>query len=384
MLNRFVGVKNLKGLLLSSIFSLMGSVGAVQAEEWVASGLGSVSFSLGNEVGDASSRKTGMRWSGFRFNGRYTELSLVEVGPLIDQRSGTGAVSDVKQNADGTVSTFDYSLNEVWDLISADPNVIAVIPVGYLERGGVPQIAGLIRVDGEDRNPLMHAPTLTNLFCLDNELRRQRRGLVGESASQWAYTYPVAYDQSLKYQYVDGLSAVVLDQEGYSSQLQEAEFNACENMIQSGPRIIEPRRRPGENGLDDRRSSEIFLNDDVWELIATRTVMAFDLSGNITIMSSHGPSRLEFFADALESPNFYRSSPKNCQAVELRSGGDGPLDAQGERTARTKACEYWAIALTSFEHSGFILRTSIDPTEPPLKFGSVDRTIPAALVLRSR
>ncbi len=356
----------------------------VTAETWKSTGLGGVIYTTNNQVGDAGSVETGMNWSGFRFGGRETVLSLIEVGPLVDSRLGTSPLSDVKRNEDGSVSTFDYSLQEVWDVVSTDLNVIAVIPVGYLERGGIPQIAGLIRIDGKNKNPLMHAPTLTNVFCLDNILRRESRGLVGPEVAQWHYTYPVRYDARKKYQYVSGLSAVVLDQEGYSAQVQENEFEACENLIQSGPRIIEPRRRLGENGLVDRRSTEIRINDQEWGYRASRTVLSFDLRGELTVMSSRGPAKLSYFADVIENPGFYRSSPSNCQKEEMKSGGDGPTNASGKRTPRTKACEYWAIGLTSFEHSGFILRTSANPNAKPYKFGMVDRTIPSALVLRKR
>ena len=375
---------NFKRVVLAAICAGWGLATPGNATDWKATSFAGVIYTTDNQIGDSGDVERGMNWSGFRFGGHETELSLVEVGPLILAQTVSPNASDLKENDDGSVSTFDYSLQEVWDLVSTDPNVIAAIPVGYLERGGVPQIAGLIRIDGEDKNPLMHAPTLTNVFCLDNELRREGRGLVGPNAGQWYYTYPVAYESAKKYQYVDGLSAVVLDQEGYSPQVQANEFKACKNLIQSGPRIIEPRRRPGESGLDDRRSKEIRLNDEEWGYRATRTVMSFDLRGDLTIISSRGPAKLSFFADVVENPSFYGTSATNCQAAEMKSGGDGPIDAAGKRTARTKACEYWTIGLTSFEHSGFIIRTSSDPDVRPYTFGRVDRTIPSALVLRKR
>ena len=378
-------------LLIAGIFAL-NSTGALFAYEWKKTETEGLRLSLGQKTGNPESADSGMRWSAFRIDEiSKMHLSLIDVEDFMNNKLASNLRDPLWKNSSGKLSTLKYSLSELWSQLAHDDNVVAVVPVGYLESGGVPQIAGMLRIGGHERNPLMHAPTLTSIFCIDNKARRERvnanRLKKGEQpiTHQWTYTFPVQYNSHFNYKYVKDFSGVAFNLEGPTPINQRIDFKACEDMVQVGPRIIEPRKRKGKNGLRDRRSDEIEKNDEIWKISVPRTILAFDLAQNLTVMTSLGPSKLSFFADVIEDSMFYYSAtPQSCAAAERSVGGDGEVNSDGHRSIRSKSCEYWAVALTSFEHSGFIVRPSANEMNSEIKIGSTDSTIPAAIIVKKK
>lgn len=317
------------------------------------------------------------RWSGLRIIPRYATVELIATKEFVPNTLTNSF--GLKESGDGRVVPFEYSLSEVWSAVEDDPTVVGVVPVGYLERGGVPDVAGLIQIDGKGPQQIMHAPPLTAVYCLDTP-RDQPRA----TEFQWAYNFAIEYDVRLAYTYSPDLSAVQFEGEGISGNRLRREFSACEDKIQAGPRILEPRRREGANGLKDRRSKDILRDDEGNRTRTRRTILVYDLSGDLTFLTTHDVAKLGELADLTSDARFYRRTPAQCARAEAKaSGGEGERDPQTGRAAiRSQSCEYWAMVLTSFEHSGLIIRRR--PDAPPIRVGRTDSMIGAALIIRSR
>ena len=162
------------------------------------------------------------------------------------------------------------------------------------------------------------------------------------------------------------------------------EFIECADKIQVGPRILEPRRRLGENKLEDRLSKDIDRDDEHFGILTRRTIMIYDLANFLTFLTTHDEDvTLRQLAEMTSDRSFYQADPTQCAEVERKVGAEGTWDPNaGKRKTRSKSCEYWAVVLTSFEHAGMIFRG--DVSAAPHRIGSTDSMIGAALIIRFR
>ncbi len=314
-----------------------------------------------------SSEDEEIRWSGIRIRTGNAQIELVETQQFLERRISSEAGGKlVSGDQSGLISSFGYSLDEIWAEVQADSDVKAVVPIGYVEESGNPQVAGFFKRLGIVRNPLMNAPNLTAVFCLNAEAFRTTRNperTITETGVA-PYLFDVKTTETRQYQYVQGLDRLEL-QEHYGDGRIRQYFNSCRDAIQVGPKVIFPRRQEllagQEPSLSGTRRS---VDTDYFRggRNAYRTYFLWDLRGDITIITTHTRSSLDVVWELASNRDFFRGNASCRGADEL-----------------SQACEYWAVALTSFEHSGLIYRDAAGNRVPLRRTDSV---IPAALLIR--
>ncbi len=294
----------------------------------------------------------GVRWSGIRVRRDNTSIQLVELKSYYAEGSST--YSDLKIDpVSGTAHSLRYSLRELWNAVRVDASVLAVIPIGYLELAGSPQTAGYLKIRGIEENPTFNAPNMSAIYCNNN--------VALSPELQSPYLFYVNFDSSMAFRYSKSSETVDLLETSEKYFLPTL-FAECPEMVQVGPRLIEPR------GLSADRSQGRISRDVLAERppFAPRTIASWDLNAEISFLSTDGAAPLRSIASAIESTDFYTKT-RWC-----RGGGRDP-----ERLS--KSCEYWSVTLTSFEHSGIIMRGL---SGDDIVFGSVDSVIPCALIVR--
>jgi len=298
-------------------------------------------------------------WTGIEFDPRHVRWDLVSVSEFLNDNY------DGKQLASGTeYRSREDSLLDVWDAAqSVYNNPIAVVPVGYLETRGFPQVAGFLRLNGEQQNPLMSAKNLTAVLCSHSEeFRIEKSGPEGQNVP---YLFKVNYDNRIPYRYTNDFSLVELRENSNSGRI-ERFFIGCEDAVQVGPYVAFPRMQEpvSETGPPTRRSSDV----DVFEAQpeAFRTVLVYSLSGKISVITTLNKTKLEEIWELISSDGYYNSSCNN---------------GAGDPDELSIGCEYWAVVLTSFEHSGIIFRNAFDSEETSVR--NTRSVIPTALVFRT-
>ena len=308
-----------------------------------------------------------IQWSGIRIRTGNAQLELVDTQQFLERRISSEAGGKVISGGQSDlISSFGYSLDEIWSEVQTDPDVKAVVPIGYVEESGNPQVAGLFKRLGVIRNPLMNAPNMTAVFCLNAEAFRKTKNperTITETGVA-PYLFDVKTTESRRYQYLQGLDRLEL-QEHYGDERIREYFNSCRDAIQVGPKVIFPRRQELLAGQEPslagtRRSVDTDYFRDGRNTY--RTYFIWDLRGDITILTTHTRSSLDVVWELASDRDFFRGNVSCPGADEL-----------------SRACEYWAVALTSFEHSGLIYR---DAAGNPVPLRRTDSVIPAALVIR--
>ena len=339
-------------------------------------------------------------WSGIKFSPQKVTMEMVDVQQYLESENDTFASGEKINDAGTGFSSIQYSLEEVWHTVSADIDVLAVAPLGYLEQKGIPQIAGFFKNGGETLNPIFNAKNLTALLCMDSPAfsfthqsppdQTEISATISPSRPQAPYLFSITYDERRPFTYLSGLSAIdpndlspddlsaedlsglpisgqtnlsAIDlQETYLSDRILRFFESCPDMVQVGPKIVFPRKQePVSVSNPSRKSRDVTIFED--QRPAYRTVFSWDLSGQITIITTKHPVKLEELWELVSSNEFYRG--RTC------SGSDPHKISLG--------CEYWAVVMTSFEHSGLIVRSHA--TEAPQFIRNTDSTIPAALII---
>ncbi|KPA22289.1 hypothetical protein shim_05670 [Shimia sp. SK013] len=315
-----------------------------------------------------SSEGEELSWSGIRIRTGHAQLQLIDTKSFLERlnlsKAGGKSVSGVSS---GLISTFGYSLDEVWFEVESDRDVKAVVPIGYVEESGSPQIAGFFKKADSVRNPLMNAPNLTSVFCLNAETFRASNK-PDETVFQTGvapYLFDVETRQSGLYQYLDGQESLDLLEDLSPGRLQ-GYFDSCQDAVQVGPKVAFPRRQEVTRGREPslagtRRSADT----DVFRggRKAYRTYFSWDLRGDITIFTTLSRASLDTVWELISDRDFYRDN----------------ADCSSSGITLSKACEYWVVALTSFEHSGLIYRDKDGQGQPVRRTDSV---VPAALVVR--
>ena len=308
-----------------------------------------------------------LQWSGIRIITGNAQLELVDTQQFLERRISSEAGGKIVSGDDsGLISSFGYSLDEIWVEIQADSDVKAVVPIGYIEESGSPQVAGFFKRFGVIRNPLMSAPNLTAVFCLNAEAFRTsnnpERTLTETGVAP--YLFDVKAQDSRRYQYLKGLDQLEL-KEHYADDRIQKYFDSCRDAVQVGPKVVFPRRQEllagHEPSLAGTRRS---VDTDYFRggRNAYRTYFIWDLRGDITIVTTHTRSSLDVVWELVSNRDFFRSN-ESCRGLDDLS----------------QACEYWAVALTSFEHSGLIYR---DDAGERVSLQRTDSIIPAALIIR--
>jgi len=309
-----------------------------------------------------SAREDNANYHRIRLNPSEYEVQLVEVRPYLTQSLNITKQTIVSEQ--GLASTAVYSLREVWDAVYQDPRVVAVVPVGYLESAPDPQIAGYLELGGRRANPLMNAPNLDAIYCVDNQQFRQSgTGTQTPSTDQKPYLFVVTYSPKRPYQYMQNLQTV-LNEWPSDSRFDDFFNSGCLDMVQVGPRILNPRQvdnQVARGGIHNRYAPEA-INENPEDARA-RVVISYDLRGETSITLFPQRTPLLAIAKIISAPAFYGG---RCQdTVDNRS----------------QSCEYWAAALTSFEHAGLIARVQGGKV---VGYGNTNTTIPAALIIRRR
>jgi len=290
------------------------------------------------------------------------EVQLVEVRPFLNQSLNITKQTIV--SAQGLASTAVYSLREVWDAVYQDPSVVAVVPVGYLESAPDPQIAGYLELGGRRVNPLMNAPNLDAIYCVDNQqFRQSSTGVPTPTTAQKPYLFAVTYSPKRPYQYMQNLESV-LNEWPSDSRFDDYFNRGCLDKVQVGPRILNPRQvenQVAQAGIQNRYAPAAI--NEIPEDARARVVISFDLRGKTSITLFPQRTPLLTIAKIISAPAFY----------------DGRCQDTADN--RSQSCEYWAAALTSFEHAGMIARLEGGEV---VGFGNTNTTIPAVLIIRRR
>lgn len=298
-------------------------------------------------------------WMGLQLKPDRTSIQLVAVSDFIysngDIREGL-----IRNTETGAISPITFSLTEVWQSVSDDPTVVAVVPVGYLIQEGVPRLAGYLEVSGRELEPLFNAPQLTAIYCVSSRAFMEAVEFVDFT---WQVPYLFAIDfpnEASRFRAADLEKALVFDLEEDKAD-QPAYFSSCKNQVQIGPRIIEPRGIGAEDNPQNRLSNDIFRFDGGRP--TRRTVITWARNNWLSLISTSEATSLKSLGETISSPVFYASTSPTCGA------------------GRSLSCEFWAAVATSYEHSGMIVRT---PGGRVHRVGETNSTIGAALIIRSR
>lgn len=298
-------------------------------------------------------------WLGIQVRPDRSHVELVQVSDFLFRNADLNG-NLVRDSDSGNFSPIRYSLDELWDAVQADQDVVAVVPMGYLVQAGVPRVAGYLEIAGREQGPLFNAPQLTAIYCAQSRAFMEAVGFMDFS---WQVPYLFAIDfptEAAKYRTSDLESALVFDLDEDRAD-QPAYFASCQEQIQLGPRILEPRSIGSDNLLPGRLSQDVVVRDR--QAMTRRTVITWARNNWLSIVSTTEPAKLRGLADLISSSEFYEHPTVTCG------------------TGRSISCEFWAVVATSFEHSGIILR---DASGQVFRTGETSSTIGAALIIRTR
>lgn len=279
----------------------------------------------------------------------HTSISLIqEVYPDLSQDFFTVDQAGNRISVKPTVSS-------VWDLLSQNADVLGVVPVGYSETAGSPDVAGFYRIDGVSYNSVFSAPNMDTVLCLDD--------LDREDAQLQNFNVPFLFEANVgprfSFTYEEDKIPVLLDHLSSRGRWEET-FNSCEDMVQTGFRLIEPRHIMRHNKLQARQIQKlpVRLSVDTFPL----TAMMFDRNGRFNFVR-FGDINPVTSAEILSSKNF-----QQARCVRSVSGAEN--------------CEIWATMLTAFDDAAIIVRSG--PASDAITFGDPQVIAPAVLVLRTR
>lgn len=293
--------------------------------------------------------------SGFSINQVGLELELLSAVDVIRQ-----AFPDVSQDyfaidAQGNRISVKPTVAQVWEIVSRQSDVLGLVPVGYSETAGSGEIAGFYRIKGESYNSIFSAPNMDTVICFDDHARANH-----ESQD---FDVPFLFEANIgprySYSYEETVEAVELDHLSEKDRWRQT-FDACQDMIQAGFRLVEPRHIMDDNGRSGRRVER--LNVDLTVPTFALTAMMFDRGARFNFVR-FGDVTPVTAARILSSQEFQRGScPRRVRGAEN--------------------CEIWATMLTAFDDAASFVRPTAQ--DAPKVFGQPDVIAPAVLVLRDR
>jgi len=292
--------------------------------------------------------------TGFAINQVGLQLQLMSSASIIERTYPDVSSDWFTSDVDGKRITVEPTVSEVWKIVSKDPSVVALVPIGYSETAGGTEIAGFYRIKGEDSKSIFSAPNMDTVLCLNDRVR--------EINPKKYFNVPFLFDVNLggrfNYSYEDDLKSVELDHLGEKDRWKRT-FNTCEDMIQIGFRLIEPRHIFLEDGLTERVVTDLPV--DLGVRTFPLTAMMFDRN-----------ARFSFVRFSDESPT---------QAAEILSSEEFQPEGCKKKLGGAQNCEIWSIMLTAFDDAALFVRS--EPAQETRIFGKQDVISPAVLILRN-
>ncbi|MEQ5872678.1 hypothetical protein J4E08_22730 [Sagittula sp. NFXS13] len=258
-------------------------------------------------------------------------------------------------DADGKRISVKPTVSNVWSLLSKDKNILGVVPIGYSEVAGSPEVAGYHKIDGVSYNSLFSAPNMDTIFCLDDLDRKY--------ATDQNFSVPFLLEANVgpryTYTYEEDRIPAKLNYLDVEDRWKNT-FDACENMIQTGFRLIEPLHILIQNGATSRTIQK--LPADVSLGTFPLTAIMFDRNARFNFVRFGNINPISA-AEVLSSMQFQQSE---CS-----------------RSVRgAEHCEIWATMLTAFDDAAMIVRAG--PNFEHSVFGNKEVIAPAVLVLSKR
>lgn len=340
----------LKNILIPLAIIAFGSPSTSQNIEWQDIG-GELSASI-------------VRTAGSETNGNVSGFALDQIGLEIELKSAAQILIDhypgisrdwFTTDEKGKRVSIEPSVQEVWNIVSQNKNVVGLVPIGYSEVAGGAEIAGFYKIDGVSNKSLFSAPNMDTVICL-NDLAR-------ENHSTQNFNVPFLFDTkigpSYSYSYYDDVDLVVVGHLDNPKRWLDT-FETCQNMIQIGFRLIDPLHIMRNRGKKTRMIEKLptDLNVDTFPL----TAFMFDRNARFNFIRFKNISPIDA-ARTLSSEGFQQ---KTCRS----------------RVTGASNCEIWATMLTAFDDAGLYIRTS--PKEEATVFGNPNVISPAVLILKVR
>ncbi|OBY25608.1 hypothetical protein [Leisingera sp. JC1] len=335
---------------IAALTSLYATSGYPQSFEWT---------ELGGELDLAivSSTSGGQDFgqSGFAVNQIGLKLKLRTSIDIIREKHPDLSQDFFTIDDDGSRISVNPTIANVWSILSRDSTVLGIVPVGYSETAGSPDIAGYYRIDGVSFNSVFSAPNMDTVLCLD-DLNR-------DNANKQNFNVPFLFEANVgpryTYTYDEEKTPVQLDYLDTENRWGET-FAACQDMIQTGFRLIQPQHIMVQNRNATRAIEELPLDLSIKSF--PLTAMMFDRNARFSFVrfGNIGPISA---AEILSSDAFQQS---DC----IRS------------LRGAKNCEIWATMLTAFDDAAMVIRSG--PEDDPTFFGDPQVISPAVLVLSMR
>lgn len=318
------------------------------------------------------SSKRDFGYDALRFERTKYVYELVEMDTLISQSYPTLSGGDVyidTQTGENRIVT--PSVAEAWNILKKDPSIVAVVPMGFAEVAGDPIIAGYRKVRGEILQDLFSAPNLDTILCLDD--REGRSPYPG----QIPFILGIDWDDEPRFRYIEGIDQInffgtkksstggeQVDRNRYRETL-----SACNEVLQVGERIIEPRSPdyyPVPSDSKGRISYGPASIEENEPLRAERIVMLYDWNGWLNFIRTSDPAYPHDLGLLLSSPDFYDNRP--CKF------------GRTIRSRRSISCELWAVTVSAFDGAAIIVRSE----GKELAWGDIQRLTPGVLVIRAK
>ncbi len=341
---------NLRAVISVCSVALSASEAASQPYEWQELG-GDQSLSIVN----SSSGGDDFGVAGFSLDQIGLKLELRSASEIIEMEYPNLSQDYFTVNEKGERISVRPTVAEVWKIISKETDVLGLVPIGYSETAGSAEIAGFFRISGQSFNSVYSAPNMDTVLCLDDKDR--------ENIESQNFDVPFLFEANVgpkfTYSYSQGIDPVELDHKEIPDRWL-ATFNACDDMIQVGFRLINPRHILANRNLPQRLVTELPINlsNESFAL----TAMMFDRNARFTFLRFGDVSPLT--AGKILSSSKFQEKP--C----------------ARKVSGASNCEIWATMLTAFDDAAMFVRTSAD--ESVFSYGNPNVVSPAVLVLRKR
>lgn len=341
---------NLRSVIYVSAAALIATEATSQSFDWQEIG-GYQSLSIVN----SSSGGDDFGVSGFSLDQRGLKLELRLASEIIEMEYPDLSQDYFTLNKEGERISVRPTVAEVWKILSKETGVLGVIPIGYSETAGSADVAGFYRISGRSFNSVYSAPNMDTVLCLNDKDRKN----VKDQNFDVPFLFEANVGPKFTFSYSQGIKPVELAHEEISDRWLST-FNACDDMIQVGFRLINPSHILKNQNLRQRLVTELPINlsNETFAL----TTMMFDRNARFTFVRFGDVSPLTA-GKILSSSNFQE---KPC----------------ARKVSGATNCEIWATMLTAFDDAAMFVRQSADGSV--FSFGDPNVISPAVLVLRER
>lgn len=293
--------------------------------------------------------------AGFSIDQVGLQLELHSANDIIQKEYPNLSQDYFTVNEKGERISVRPTVSEVWKIVSRRSDVVGLVPVGYSETAGSSEIAGFYRIGGQSYNSVFSAPNMDTIVCL-NDLER-------EGHDDQNFDVPFLFEANVgprySYTYQDGVDPVEFDHLDTPNRWRDT-FRACNDMIQVGFRLVDPRHIMRHHGRSTRLVKRLPVDLSVKTFALT--AMMFDRNARFSFVR---------FGDI---------SP--VTAGKILSSNEFQEKTCSRSVSGASNCEIWATMLTAFDDAAMFVRSS--PDADLVVYGNPDVISPAVLVLARR